>query len=301
MEKEKVKVYQDLMEFSSRQEESKVTDQDLIQSAIVRALETGKKFNDDNHFKAYLKSAIRSKRIDTEQQKENLVSLSDTDIGNEIETFAVSIPKDYYLYKWIITQKTSKGRYLFSSRERKVFAKRYLGGKTQEEISEEMGIDRTVITKNCQAIQRKLLSLPIKDMAGAWYYGSGVYSSGDIWAEIEVKPSRIGFLKRYRRAGKQTDLEKFRKDSARCFNQHSAIVGVSATPIYNDTPIPQGKPERDPDHIPDYYPVKGKSRDLTPIVKESESIKRNSLASHFKHNVDNHTDCQPWLSLSNYS
>ena len=99
MEKQYEKVYQEMTEYYRKENESLITNLDLLQSAIVRVIETKKEFNDTDHFKNYLKSAVRTGRIDVNQQRENLVSLSTNDKETGLESYQVSIPeKDYHLY-----------------------------------------------------------------------------------------------------------------------------------------------------------------------------------------------------------
>ena len=251
MEKEQEKIYAETV--SSYRERGDEMSQDLLQAAIVRILETGKKFNDVDHFRNYLRSAINTRRIDVNQQRENLVSLSGNDKETDMESFQVSIPeRDYHLYKWMLTRKNSKGNFLFSCKQRKVLAKRYLSGKTQNEIAIEMKLNQSTVSRLIQTIDRKLLSLPLRDMAGAWYHGSGFVSRSDIWqVHPDIKSTKIGYLKRYRRTQNPMDLERFRRDSARCLQSHRDRVGDSAIPVFNDTPIPQGIPQRISCNIPD--------------------------------------------------
>ena len=251
MEKEQEKIYREMMDYHRGINDDTATD--LLQAAIVRILETGKEFNDTDHFRNYLRSAVKTRRIDVNQQRENLVSLSSKDVETDPESFQVSIPeRDYHLYKWILTQKTSKGIYLFSTKQRKVLAKRYLSGKTQLEIATEMSLNQSTVSRLIQTIDRKLLSLPLRDMAGAWYHGSGFISRSEIWeCYPDIKATKIGYLKRYRRTGDHRDLDRFRNDSARCLHAHRDRIGNSAIPIFNDTPIPQGLPATTSHHIPD--------------------------------------------------
>ena len=63
--------------------------QDSLQFAMVKILENKPTFNDDSHFRNYLLSAVKTGRIDIEQQKENLVSLSNLDKETDLESYQV--------------------------------------------------------------------------------------------------------------------------------------------------------------------------------------------------------------------
>lgn len=272
MKREHEKIYQEMTEYYTRKSESVVTDLDLLQNAMVRVIETKKEFNDLDHFRNYLKSAVKTKRLDMKgkQQKENLVSLNDKETQTEIESYQVSIPRDYHLYKWIMTQKNSKDNYLFTTKQRKVLAKRYLSGKSNVEISKEMKVSSQAIDKIVKAIDRKLLSLPLKDMVGSWYHGSGFVSRSDVWEVYpDIKSSKIGYLKRYRRTNNPKDLDKFRNDSSRCLKAH---IKRTQSPCYEPRDINFETLEPIPDSTPGF--MLSKPDRITPKLQAHIIAKR---------------------------
>lgn len=148
------------------------------------------RYTSTRHFANSLNWYVKKRqiRIDKKnQQKENLVSF-DTE-GNQFEKdipALVSIPKDYHLYRYMINQfktdkKTGLPVRIWTTRQLRVIAKRYLSGKTQVEISKEIGVSQKTISKIYNKIDKIILTLDLKDNVSHWYNGSGS-TKADIWS-----------------------------------------------------------------------------------------------------------------------
>jgi len=141
--------------------------EDAVQTRMLYLcdnLDALKKFTDKGHFRASLRWYVRKRQIRTHQQRDNLVSL-DSEQGQGIAL--VSLPRDYHLYRHIIRT----GRW--SRRQLRVLSRRYLSGKTQREISTETGIPLRSVKRLWASIDRKLLTMDLKQSKGSWYHGQG--------------------------------------------------------------------------------------------------------------------------------
>jgi len=154
------------------------------------------RYTSTRHFNNSLNWYVKKRqiRIDKKnQQNENLVSFDAE--GNQFEKdipALVHVPKDYHLYKHMINQfktdkKTGLPKRIWTTRQLKVIAKRYLSGKTQVEIASEIGVSQKTISKLYNKIDKTILTLDLKDNVSHWYNGSGA-TKADIW-QISHKAS----------------------------------------------------------------------------------------------------------------
>jgi len=149
--------------------------EDVIQTRMMYLLEHPEKtlpYTEPNHFRKSLAFYIRKKSIRPYQQRQNMVSLNDSENGLD-SSILVSVPKDNDLWRYIVTQKQADGHDLFSRRQKQVLSKRYLSGKNQSEIASELNLSQQTVSRVFQAIDSKILGLDIKANVGSWYKGQG--------------------------------------------------------------------------------------------------------------------------------
>lgn len=214
-------------------------------------------FQETQNMEMYLKGCIRNGFINVRQETKDLVSL--TVISNDFGHSEVRENKSYDLFKWIITQKDRQGDYLFTDRQRKVFSKKYLFEMNHTEIAKRLGVSSQAIDKTVKAIDKKLLTLPIRDMIDSRFIGNGLNTpKSQVYPDTDIEPTGITPLRKFRRTGNQTDLDKFHENSARCLKRH--IKRGGNRPYFNDTPIADTKP-----FIPVYEPI---TRKVKPYITE---------------------------------
>jgi hypothetical protein len=147
--------------------------EDTIQTRMLYLLENAEKlqkYQSEGHFASSLRWYVRKRQIRIHQTRENMVSLNDNETGEE---YFVSVPRDFTLYRYILTHKQADGKWTFSKLQMKVLAKRFLGEKTEREIADEMGKSKTAIHHACKAIDSKILRMDIQGNKGPWYHGEG--------------------------------------------------------------------------------------------------------------------------------
>lgn len=211
--------------------------EDLLQSAYLTALEKGLEFNNSNHFENYLKGFINRKQIIITQQREKLISLNTSENWNSnLETKTensslVYYPKNYDLYKWIICQADSKGKRIWNVKQLRVLSKTYLSGKSAKEISLEANLEIEQVNYIRKTIDRKLLSLPIRENISEWGYCGSGHTASQVWAVTDIEPPHI--VRNKETGKKAVDV----KDSVRCYNAHNvrlAMHGPALPTFLND-------------------------------------------------------------------
>lgn len=136
-----------------------------------------------SHLTNHLMVYARKRKIVPSQQREKLVSLNNEETGEEVP-YLVHVPKDNDLYKFMLKEGN------FTTREKKVIAKRYLAGKSIGEVSRELDISQPTLWRVNQSIDRKIIKLQLKNNISTWAYnGSGYSNKGEVWkAPIQNGP-----------------------------------------------------------------------------------------------------------------
>jgi hypothetical protein len=277
MEKRMLEEYRKVME-----REMDLDAEDVIQTRMLYLLENPEKqerYQQEGHFAKSLNWYVFKRQIRPKQQRENLISMNDGEIEvscnqegeNESLPILVSLPRDNHLYRHILNQFDSKGKRIWTSLQMKVIAKRYLGGKTQIEISEELGKSFQQINRLFKTIDSKVLKLNLKDNISSWgYCGAGNnLPKSMIWKQ-----------------GKEGEADH----KAKVYNP---VPSNHCTPAQGK--IPSGYQEtetgwtvintRNNAMIYNGHP-KVSYQNLIQEVLHSEHIKRTAINQHIRYNVD---------------
>jgi hypothetical protein len=232
--------------------------EDTIQTRMLYLLENAEKlqkYQSEGHFASSLRWYVRKRQIRIHQTRENMVSLNDNETGEE---YFVSVPRDFTLYRYILTHKQADGKWTFSKLQMKVLAKRFLGEKTEREIADEMGKSKTAIHHACKAIDSKILRMDIQGNKGPWYHGEGNnLPMSQVW------------------------------DTSSRYDEGEAN---SKARIYT----PNGKrPTVHKGKIPTPHKSSKVKRDYNQLIKtimDQDHVKRTSIMMHNRYNVDRSSD-----------
>jgi len=156
-----------------------VTALDSLSEGYLYHRGQGTAFNDLEHATKTLALWATKRRIRVEnQQRRGLVSMSKAEVCSAVDSIHFSLNPleaskghDLSLFKWILQQRDSKKKYRFSRVEMQVLAKRYLSGKTFEQIGVELGKDKSTISRINDRIEKKIIDhVPLKDKVSEFGY-----------------------------------------------------------------------------------------------------------------------------------
>jgi len=261
MEKRLLVEYQTAM--ASQSQNNDFDAEDIINNRMLYLLENPEKqdgYIEQGHFEKSLKWYVRKRQIRVRQQRENLISLSDTEKGTSDLPVMVSIPKDFHLYKHLLNQFNSDGSRIWTTRQMKVIAKRYLSGKTQTEIATELNVSQPAIKYIYNRIDKKILKLDLKNNVSRYYNGSGATRSDTWTVQYDTNPGPVN-----------TDPDPL---------PDRPQVPVSPMPDMGDYVPPVNYTERQA------------RRDVQ--INRLRRMRRNAMANMFKHNIDGVCDADPY-------
>jgi len=176
--------------------------EDIIQERMLHLLETDhlKDYREADHLRRSLSLFVWKRKIRVKQQRDNMVSLNNGETetsgedGSKLPVM-VSLPKDYHLYHHIVNQFKADGKRIWTTKQLRVLAKRYLGGKNQSEIAGELGISQPMVFKIFNRIDKVILSLDIKGVVSSWGYRGEGCKAGEVWKDLpqngEVKGGKV--------------------------------------------------------------------------------------------------------------
>lgn len=225
-----------------------------------------------SHLANHLMMYARKRKIVPSQQREKLVSLNNEETGEEVP-YLVHVPKDHDLYKYMLREGN------FTSRERKVIAKRYLAGKSIGEVSKELDISQPTLWRLNQNIDRKILKLNLKNNVSRYYQGSGFSNKGEVWKDpVQNGPVFEGRKVYEAISGKHIEPAQGKIPSAYQEGLRSWIVGSarSGSLVWSGR-----KP------IIDF-------QEVWKQAMEDNQRKVDSLSFHYRQNVDGNAKVNHW-------
>lgn len=177
MEKELIEQYQAAMDVVKRLPETgDVSPQDILQRRLEYLLKNPdkiEKYQDKaGYFKKSLLFCVKMKRIDTFQSHRNVISLSEKEVMETLESEGYMIHLDLFdtdLRNYVLNYSFKNGKNLFSEKERSILELR-IDGYTAKEIAVRLDATVKAIQKAIERIDSKLLRIPLGDVYDTPYY-----------------------------------------------------------------------------------------------------------------------------------
>jgi predicted DNA-binding protein YlxM (UPF0122 family) len=176
---------------------------------LTEKIENGEKTLNDFEFKnvanmkIYLKGAIKKGLLNVKQEINNYVLSYETitTIDNEIVKF-----ENEKAFNQIMDYKNSKGKDIFTLAEKELFKCHYMNDMKNGEIANKLNFNLSTIGYHLKKMHEKLYRLPIRELYDTKFVFAEPKSNYSFWPENDIL-TNFAPLKRYRRTGKDKDLE----------------------------------------------------------------------------------------------